>query len=340
MNDTQQAGQEPVRWGILSTANIGIKALIPAILAANNSRLVAIASRDHVRASTVATRLRPQPRVYGSYEALLDDPDVEAVYIPLPNSQHAEWTLAAAAHGKHVLCEKPLALTAAQAREMSTACRAANVVLLEAFMYRFHPQTRWVAEQVRAGRVGAVRLVRGAFSFDIRPRAKTAQDNIRLQGALGGGSLMDVGCYPLNFARMIFGRAPRDAVARVAVPAGSEVEHTTAALLDFGDGRLGIIDCSFEQPPNQYVEVVGDRGRIVLERPFTPGMSDTVVSVFTDEERVERRILGVDQYRLQVEHFARCVRDGTALDVSPEDAEENMAAIEMIYRAAGYAWPR
>src|SRR5579859_2875023 len=133
-NPTQETRHAPVRWGIISTADIGIRALIPAVLAANNSRLVAIASRDAARASAVAARLEPQPRVHGSYEALLDDPEVEVVYIPLPNSQHAEWTMRAAAKGEHVLCEKPLALTADQARTMVEACRSANVLLLEAFM--------------------------------------------------------------------------------------------------------------------------------------------------------------------------------------------------------------
>ncbi|HEY7984321.1 MAG TPA: Gfo/Idh/MocA family oxidoreductase, partial [Ktedonobacterales bacterium] len=237
MSETGQSGQmagsapEPVRWGVLSTANIGVKAVIPAITAASNSRLVAIASRDATRASVVATHLRPQPRVYGGYAALLDDPDVEAVYIPLPNSEHAEWVQRAAARGKHVLCEKPLALTAAQAREMVAACQTAGVLLLEAFMYRFHPQTRWMVEQVRAGRIGAVKLVRGSFAFDIR---SSQPGNIRLQAALGGGSLMDVGCYPLNAARLIFGGPPQSALARVDVPDGSEVERTVAAVLDFG----------------------------------------------------------------------------------------------------------
>jgi predicted dehydrogenase len=150
---------------------------------------------------------------------------------------------------------------------------------------------------------------------------------------------MDVGCYPLNAARLIFGGPPQSALARVDVPDGSEVERTVAAVLDFGAGRLSLIDCSFEQPWHQRVEVVGDRGRIVVARPFTPGLTETLVSVIEGDETLEHRFPGVDQYRLQVEHFARCIREGTPLDIPPDDAIENMAAIEQIYAAAGYDWP-
>ena len=331
----QAAASEPLRWGVLSTANIGVKSVIPAILAAANGRLVAVASRDEARANTLAAQLAPRPRAYGSYAALLADPEVEAVYIPLPNSEHTEWSIRAAEAGKHVLCEKPLALTADETRRIIAACRAAGVLLLEAFMYRFHPQTQWTAEQVRAGRIGAVRLVRGSFAFDINLRP----GDIRLRAALGGGSLLDVGCYPLNYCRMIFGGPPRHVAARTLVPEGAEVEHSVAAVLDFGAGRLGVIDCSFQLPLHQRIEIVGEAGRIVVEAPFAPGQSNAVVRVTTGDETLERRIPGVDQYRLQVEHFARSVRQGTPLAIPPEDAEENAGAIEMIYQAAGYAWP-
>lgn len=332
----QKTDTAPVRWGVLSTANIGVKAVIPAIQAASNGRLLAVASRDQARAQALATQLGPGVRAYGSYEALLAEPEIEAVYIPLPNSQHAEWSIRAAQAGKHVLCEKPLALTAVEARRIADACRAAGVLLLEAFMYRFHPQTRWVQEQLAAGRIGPVRLVRGNFAFDIRARP----GDVRLQASLGGGSLMDVGCYPLNYSRMVFGGAPRQAIARVVAPAGSEVEQTVTAVLDYGDDRLALIDCSFQQPPHQRAEIIGDAGRIVVETPFTPGRGDAIARLILDDETLERRIPGVDQYRLQVEHFATCIRHGSPLAIPPADAEENAAAIEMIYQAAGYTWPR
>jgi predicted dehydrogenase len=331
----EAAASDPVRWGVLSTANIGVAAVIPAIVASGNGRLVAIASRKQARADALAAQIAPRPHAYGDYAALLADPEVEAVYIPLPNSQHAEWCLRAAAAGKHILCEKPLALTAAEARGIIAACQASGVLLLEAFMYRFHPQTRWTLEQVRAGRIGAVRLVRGSFAFDIDRRP----GDIRLFAALGGGSLLDVGCYPLNYCRMIFGGPPREAVARALVPQGAEVEHTVAAVLDFGAGRLGAIDCSFELPFHQRIEIVGEIGRILVEAPFTPGRAEARVRVTIGDETLEQRIPGVDQYQLQVEHFAQAVRQGTPLAIPPDDAEENAAAIDQIYQAASYPWP-
>src|SRR5579862_915431 len=180
-----KATDAPVRWGVLSTANIGLKAVIPAIQASRNGWLVAIASRDLASAERVARR-EPGVRAYGSYEALLDDPNVDAVYIPLPNSLHMEWTIRAAQAGKHVLCEKPLGVTADEARQMFAACDQAGVLLMEAFMYRFHPQILWAQEQIATGRIGAPQVARASFVFDISHNP----ENIRLQGALAGGSLM------------------------------------------------------------------------------------------------------------------------------------------------------
>src|SRR5579885_709344 len=217
-----------VRWGVLSTAKIGLNATIPGIQKSRNGRLAAIASRDLARAEAVAAR-EPGAKVYGSYDALLEDPEIEAVYIPLPNALHVEWTIRAAEHGKHVLCEKPLAPTAADVRRMIDACDRAGVLLMEAFMYRFHPQIRWALEQLRQGRIGDVRLVRSAFHFDISARPQ----DIRLQAALAGGSLMDIGCYPLNFARAVFGGAPVGAAAQVVVTPGAEVETRMGGVLDF-----------------------------------------------------------------------------------------------------------
>lgn len=332
--DTGRDMTVPVRWGVLSTANIGLKAVLPAIRASENGVIAAIASRDLARAERAA-ELFPGARAYDSYEALLEDVEVDAVYIPLPNGLHAEWTIRAVSTGKHVLCEKPLGATAAEVREMIAAAQKAGVLLMEAFMYRFHPQIRYALEQIAQGAIGPVRLVRGAFAFDIRARP----DDIRLRADLAGGSLMDVGCYPLNLCRAVYEQAPQGAVARVDVPDGSEVERTTAAVLDFGGGRFGVIDSSFELAWHQRADVVGENGILILPRPFTPGLNETMVRIERENEVVERRFPPVDQYQLMVEHFAECVRTGTPLRVPPEDALEQAEGIETIYRAAEYAWP-
>jgi predicted dehydrogenase len=326
--------ENPMRWGVLSTANIGAGRVIPAIVASSNGRLAGVASRDLARAERLAARY-PGARAFGSYDALLADPEIEAVYIPLPNQLHAEWTIRAAQAGKHVLCEKPLAGSPEDVRRMIAACRDAGVLLLEAFMYRFHPQIRWALGQIAAGAIGAVRLVRGAFSFDIAGRP----NDVRLSAALAGGSLMDVGCYPLNFCRAVYGGPPVAAAARVIVPPGSEVERTTAAVLDFGQDRLGVIDCSFDQPEYQFAEVVGERGRLVLPRPFTPFLTEPVVRIERGDETVERRFAAVDQYRLEVEHVAECIRTGSQPALTPADALEQAESIELIYSAAGYQRP-
>src|SRR5215470_19141941 len=212
MSGAENTNGEAVRWGVLSTAKIGLNAMIPGIQKSRNGHLAAIASRDVARAEAVAAR-EPAAKVYGSYEALLEDPEIEAVYIPLPNALHVEWTIRAAEHGKHVLCEKPLAPTAAAVRRVIEACDAAGVLLMEAFMYRFHPQIRWALEQLQQGRIGPARLVRSGFHFDISARPH----DIRLQAGLAGGSLMDIGCYPLNFSRAVFAGPPVGAASHVVV---------------------------------------------------------------------------------------------------------------------------
>ena len=325
---------DPVRWGVLSTAKIGARAVIPAIAEASNATLVAVASRDLPRAQAVVADY-PGARALASYEALLADGEIEAVYIPLPNSMHVAWTIRALEAGKHVLCEKPLGITSDEVRRIRAASQQANRWVMEAFMYRFHPQIRWTLEQLAAGRIGAARMVRSSFVFDLHSRP----GDIRLQGVLGGGSLMDVGCYPLNFCHAVFGGPPREIAARVIVPTGSEVEMTTGAVLDFGDGRMGMIDSSFSLPRAFYAEVIGERGRIVLPGPYTPGRAETAVRIEIGDETLERRFSGIDQYTLEVESFSGNIRHGTAPFISLEDSLEQMESIERIYDAAGYTPP-
>ncbi|GHO86176.1 Gfo/Idh/MocA family protein [Dictyobacter formicarum] len=326
--------KDPVRWGILSTANIGVRAVAPAIRASSNGKLVAVGSRDS-RHATEAYAFAPNVRIYDSYDAIIADPEIEAVYIPLPNSLHAEWSIRALQAGKHVLCEKPMAVTREEGEEMVQVARDNQVLLMEAFMYRFHPQIVWALEQIRTGMIGSVRLVRSSFSFDIRTRA----ENIRLQPELAGGSLMDVGCYPINLFRAIYERSPRSVAARVHVTGPVSVDLATNAVLDYGDGCFGMLDCSFGLPSRQGAEIIGEAGMITLPVPFTPGSYDMTAFITKDGQMSEQSFSGVDQYQLEVEHFAQCIRSNQDPQLSLSETLENLATIEAIYAAAGLDWP-
>lgn len=332
-NTNQQA---PIRWGVLSVANIGVKRVIPAIMSSQSETLVAVASRNMQRAWEAFGHM-PGVRLYGDYESLLGDPDIDAVYIPLPNSLHAAWTIRALEAGKHVLCEKPLAVTADEALTMVEAARSNKRVLMEAFMYRFHPQTLWALEQAHSGRIGAIKLVRASFAFNLvsPPRPH----NIRLQASLAGGSLMDVGCYPVNFCHAVYGHAPLAVAARVSVPGPGEVELSTAAVLDYGEGRLGLIDSSFELPAHQVAEIVGELGTITIPLPFTPNDVDIEVIVSLEGQTIHQHITHADQYRLEVEHVGTCIRSGAQPAFSLDETVENMRTIEAIYASAGHRWP-
>ncbi|MGE3278017.1 MAG: Gfo/Idh/MocA family protein [Vicinamibacterales bacterium] len=318
----------PVRWGILSTANIGRGAVIPAIHASANGEVVAIASREQSRAELFA-RAQNIPRAHASYEALLDDPDVDALYIPLPNSLHREWTIRAAQAGKHVLCEKPLALDAAQCDEMAAAARDAGVVLMEAFMYRFHPRTERVLAMLRDGIVGDLRAIRSAFTFRL-----TKPGNIRLDPDLGGGALMDVGCYAVNVSRTLAGAEPVE-VSATARWTDRGVDDELTGVLRFETGLTAHFDCALTMERCEFYEAAGTDALLRVEKAFLPGTDDCVI-----EERrgragtTEHTVGGADEYQLMVEHFADAVLNGTPVRYGPEEAAANMRVIEALYRSA------
>src|SRR2546426_4104100 len=249
-----------LRWGIISTARIGIRRVIPALLRSRPGTAVAIASRDLARARETAAKFQIS-RAHGSYEALLADPDVDAVYIPLPNTLHPEWTIRAARAGKHVLCEKPLAIDARQARTMVDACRAAGVLLQEAFMYRFHPQITELRRLVASGAVGVPWLARSAFTFSVG-----SDDDIRLNPALGGGGRLDVGCYCVSISRLLLGE-PNAVTASGVFERGVDVR--LAGLLTFAAGSA-VFACRPGVPVPQFCEIVGAQGTITLPRPVPP----------------------------------------------------------------------
>jgi len=317
-----------VRWGIISTANIGRVAVIPAIQASKNGEVVAVASREEARAKAFAEKMHI-PRVYGSYEALLSSADVDAVYIPLPNSMHREWTIRAAEAGKHILCEKPLAFNAEECAEMNEVARKHNVLLMEAFMYRFHSQTLRVIELVRARAVGELRFIHAAFTYRL-----SNFSNIRFQPELGGGALMDVGCYCVNLIRTISGTEPVE-VQAMAKWAPTGVDEQLAGTLRFADGLLAQFDCAMTLERREFYQICGTDGYIEVPKAFLPGVGDVSIHEHRGrKEEITHILRGVDEYQEMVEHFSAGVLEGKPLRYQPAEAEANMRVIDALYRSA------
>ena len=319
-----------IRWGILSTANIAVKRFIPGAQASRNGVVAAIASRDGARASEVAARLGIA-RSYGSYEELLADPEIDAIYIALPNSLHAEWIVKAAAAGKPVLCEKPLASTSAEAAAAIERCASLGVPLMEAFMYRFHPQHARVRALIDAGAIGELRAVRTAFTFLLEPFPAT---NVRLNPDLVGGALMDVGCYCVNAARMLFGEEPAWAAAQWDFRPEFGVEVALAGVLGFSDHRMATFDCGFRATGQGYYLVAGTKGQIEALNAFVPQPEDVSILVTDAAGRREERIPGVDQYRLEAEEFADALLERRPPRIPPSDTLGTLRAIEALHRSA------
>jgi predicted dehydrogenase len=320
--------ERKLRWGVISTANIGRIAVNPAIQRSRNGELVAVASRDEQRAREFAQR-SGIPRYHGSYQALLDDDSIDAIYNPLPNSLHREWTIRAAEWGKHILCEKPLALSEAECHEMEAAAAANGVKLMEAFMYRFHPRTARVLELVRAGAAGDVHLIRSAFTFRL-----TRADNIRLQPELGGGALMDVGCYCVNISRTVAGCEPVE-VQAFAQWTASGVDEQLIGTLRFENGVLAQFDCALNLERREMYEIVGTGGHLDVPSAFLPGTADArILEVHGREEPVLHTVAGEDQYRVMVEHFADSALHGLPLRYPAADAAANMRVITALYESA------
>jgi predicted dehydrogenase len=322
-----------MRWGVISTGRIA-KAFIDA-LRPSDERVVAVASREAGRAAEVASEFGI-PRSYGAYDELLSDREVEAVYIGLPNSLHAEWTVKAAQAGKQILCEKPLGVSRDEAAAMFTAARDGGVWLMEAFMYRFHPRTLKIKELIEGGAIGQVRLIRASFGFTVTDPA-----NVRLSAELVGGALMDVGCYCVNFARMSAGRAPSRVTAS-ARWAASGVDETLAGTLEYGDGAIAQIACSLASSHHHLAQVIGSEGIIEVDEAFTPPpdrLSRLRVRRGARLAAVEDvEFPPVNQYRIEAEGFARLIEAGHSNHGLPEmplvETLENMATIEALLRSA------
>ena len=320
--------QKKLRWGVLSTANIGRAAVNPAVQASRNGTLLAVASREPERARAFAAKWGI-PRHHGSYDALLEDAEIDAIYVPLPNHLHAPWTIRATEHGKHVLCEKPLALSVAECREMERAASANGVKVMEAFMYRFHPRTERAVELVRSGALGAVRAIRSAFTFRL-----TRTEDVRLDLAMGGGALMDVGCYCVNVSRTLAGSEPVEVQAwATRGPSGVDVELSGA--LRFETGLVAHFDCALTLERRELFEVAGTNASITVEAAFRPGEGKVAIVEHRGRgEEVRHESPGADEYRLMVEHFADCALYDRPLRYTAAEAAGNMAVIEALRESA------
>ncbi len=322
-----------VSWGVIGVAKIATEKVIPAMQRSELCSVDAIASRSPERAREAAERLGI-PRSYGSYEELLADPEIEAVYNPLPNHLHVPWSIRAAEAGKHVLCEKPIALTSEEAQTLVEARDRTGVLITEAFMVRTHPQWLKVRELIQEGRVGQLRAIHCFFSYFL-----TDPNNVRNQADIGGGGVMDIGCYPITMSRFIFGEEPRRVIGLVERDPEMKIDRLTSAILDFPSGQA-TFTCSTQLVFYQRAQFYGTSGRIEIRIPFN-APPDRPCEIYVDDGSdlegggVETIALPVcDQYAIQGDDFSRALREATPPATPLEDAVQNMRVIEAIFRSA------
>lgn len=318
-----------IRWGVLSTAKIGLEKVIPAMKKGKYTEIVAIASRDFDKANRAAA-LHKIPKVYASYEGLLSDPDIDAVYIPVPNHLHVPWAIKALEAGKHVLVEKPVGLSSMEAQDLLNAARLKpGLKIMEAFMYRFHPQWQKSKELVETGRIGKLKSIQSSFSYyNISP------DNIRNNIEYGGGVLMDIGCYCISLSRFIFGKEPERVHGFVEFDPVFKTDRMASGILDFITGS-SIFTCSTQLMPFQRVNILGDAGRIEIEIPFNaPPDMPTRIWVHTSDGTEEIVFDICDQYTIQCDLFSKSIIDNTDVPTRLEDAINNMIVIEAVFKSS------
>jgi predicted dehydrogenase len=318
-----------VRWGILSTARIGREKVIPAMQSGEYCDIIAIASRDINHARSEAERLNI-PKSYGSYEELLADGDIDAVYIPVPNDLHVPWAIKALEANKHVLCEKPIALSVEEANKLLMEASARpHLKVMEAFMYRFHPQWQTALTLVKDGKIGTLRSVQSSFSYyNVNP------DNIRNKKEAGGGGMLDIGCYCISISRFIFNKEPEKVFGIVEYDQKLQTDIMASGILDFATGT-STFTVSTQLMPYQRVNILGTEGRIEIEIPFNaPPDKQTRMWLNTKNGAEEIVFEPVDQYTLQGDHFSKAILDNTPVPTDLQDAVNNMAVIDAIFESA------
>ena len=314
-----------LNWGLLSTAHIN-RALITPLRASKRNHLLAVASRTQESADRYAREWKI-PRAHGSYQALLTDPEIDVIYNSLPNHLHAEWTIKAVEAGKHVLCEKPLALSVAEVDAIQEAARKQGCVVAEAFMYRHHPQTIKVQEMIMSGSLGNLKLIRGSFSYVLSREA-----DVRLDPAMGGGSIWDVGCYPISYTRTVVGETPLEVFGwQVTGPTG--IDETFVGQMRFDHEVLSQFDCSFVIPFHVFMEIVGSEGTLNIPNPFKPGVDEKIY--LTSGDKTETiKIKGQELYIGEVEDMADAILLGHPPRISLDDSRANVAAIFALLESA------
>ena len=314
-----------LNWGLLSTARIN-RSLIPPLRASKRNHLLAVASRSQESADAYARKWKI-PRAHASYEALLADPEIDVIYNSLPNHLHAEWTIKAVEAGKHVLCEKPLALSVDEVNAVAAAARKHGRVVAEAFMYRHHPQTHKVQELVRSGSLGTLKLLRGAFSFEL-----THEGNIRSDPVMGGGSIWDIGCYPISYTRTTVGSEPVEVFGwQVTGPTG--IDDTFVGQMRFEGDVYAQFDSSFVIPFHTYMEIVGSEATLIIPKPFKPDLNEKIFLV-RDGKTETVKVKGQELYIGEVEDMADAILLGNAPRVTLEDSRANVAVIRALLESA------
>jgi predicted dehydrogenase len=317
-----------IRWGVLSTARIGQNHVIPAMQQGTYSAVTAIASRDKERAETVAQKFGIAT-AYGSYEELLKDPDVDAIYIPLPNDQHVPWSIKTLEAGKHVLCEKPIALTADEAQTLvDAAAQYPQLKIMEAFMYRFHPQWLRAKQLVSDGAIGDLRSIQSFFSY-----SNLDPTNIRNQADHGGGGLMDIGCYNISFSRFIFDAEPTRVCSMVEYDPTFKTDRLVSGMLSFGSGTA-TFTCSTQLSPYQRVNIFGTTGRIEIEIPVNAPAKRPCRIWYAHNSTTDELVLDTsNQYTLQGDALSRAILDGAPVPTPLDDAVANMRVIDAVYQS-------
>jgi predicted dehydrogenase len=324
------ADHAPLRWGLLGTARINRAVIVP-IRSSKISQLVAVASRSEIKASAYAAQWSI-PRFFPSYEAMLADPGIDVVYISLPNSLHAEWSIKAMRMGKNVLCEKPLTASLQEADAVIEVAKSTGMVISEAFMYRHHPQTLLVKEMVDNGQIGNLQLVRGSFCY-----TNTRPNDVRYDPSLGGGSLWDVGCYPIGYACFVTGNTPSDVYGH-QVTGPTSIDLLYAGQLQFPGGCISQFECSFITEYKVEMVISGDKGRITIPEPYKPGKSTHILLQLNRQEKI-LNIKGQELYQGEIADMEKAILDGTPPRISLAESREVIRIIEALYQSSRTAQP-